>query len=465
MACRLSTPIIVASGRPGLAAGQLLAGKAVWQALVFSRSPALERFRDQLSQNRSISIFSPDTRRQTPSNDNRLSGASTVYCLHSPLLLVRSAQLSGCDHVSPVLRFNPYGGAKFMMSLARRVVLSLSMTALLALPLWLAQGQTNPAQNSPLKIGYLMDSLKVERWQTDLDTFQKRAKELGAEVLVETAEGDDELQLQQSRKLMDSGAKVLVLVAHDADKAARIVVAAKARHVPVLCYERLVRNSDVDFFVGSNAEVIGELQSSSLARLAPKGNYVLIGGSPTDNNAKVLREGQMRVLKPLIDSGEIKIVGDGWAKDWDPADAYAQMSNSIDSTKGDISAVVASNDGTAGGAIQALQEHHLAGKVLVSGQDADLAAIIRILDGTQTMTVYKPLGKQARLAAEAAVSLAAGTPVKNAASILIGDKTVQAIFLTPVVVTRDNVMQTVIKDGFQNLETIQKSLPKEKWPN
>jgi D-xylose transport system substrate-binding protein len=352
-----------------------------------------------------------------------------------------------------------------MQRLPYRLLLSLSMIALLVSLICLARGQTTSGQDAPLRVGYLMDSLKIERWQTDLDIFQKRAKELGAEVLVETAEGDDDLQLQQSQKLMDSGAKVLVLVPHDADKAARIVNAARARHVPVVCYERLVRNSDVDFFVGTNAEVIGELQSTALARLAPRGNYVLIGGSPADANAKLLRDGQMRVLKPLVDRGDIKIVSDGWAKDWDPAEAYAIMSQAIDLTKGDVTAVVASNDGTAGGAIQALQEHKLAGKVLVSGQDADLAAIIRILDGTQTMTVYKPLGLQAKLAAEAAVNLAAGNPLRNAVSIANGAKTVQAVFLTPVVVTKGNVKQTVIKDGFQNLETIQKSLPKEKWPN
>jgi D-xylose transport system substrate-binding protein len=352
-----------------------------------------------------------------------------------------------------------------MRCLQRRFLLSLSMTASVISLLCLAKNQTVRGQDAPLKIGYLMDSLKVERWQTDLDTFQKRAKELGAEVLVETAEGDDDLQLQQSQKLMDAGARVLVLVPHDSDKAARIVNAAKARHVPVICYERLVRNSDVDFFVGTNAEVIGELQSSTLARLAPKGNYVLIGGSPTDGNARVLRDGQMRALQASVDRGDIKIISDGWAKDWDPAEAYAIMSKAIDSTRGDVTAVVASNDGTAGGAIQALQEHKLAGKVLVSGQDADLAAIIRILDGTQTMTVYKPIGLQAKTAAEAAVSLANGTPIKNAVSIPSGTRTVQAIFMSPVVVTKDNVKQTVIKDGFQNLETIQKSLPKEKWPN
>ena len=140
------------------------------------------------------------------------------------------------------------------------------------------------------------------------------------------------------------------------------------------------------------------------------------------------------------------------------------MSAAIESTKGDIAAVVASNDGTAGGAIQALEEHKLAGKVLVSGQDADLAAIIRILDGTQTMTIYKPLGSQATLAAEAAVAWAKGETIKTTASVSIGNKTIPATLLVPVTVTKDNVKQTVIKDGFQNLETIQKSLPKEKWP-
>jgi D-xylose transport system substrate-binding protein len=172
----------------------------------------------------------------------------------------------------------------------------------------------------------------------------------------------------------------------------------------------------------------------------------------------------MTILKPLVERGEIKIVSDTWSKDWDPSEAYAHMNEAIESTKGEIAAVVASNDGTAGGAIQALEDHKLAGKVLVSGQDADLAAIIRILDGTQTMTVYKPLGSQAKLAAEAAVALAKGQAVRTTAAISIGNKSIPAILLDPVVVTRNNVKQTVIKDGFQNLETIQKSLSKEKWP-
>jgi D-xylose transport system substrate-binding protein len=335
---------------------------------------------------------------------------------------------------------------------------------LLLLAASVLHAQDQPAPSQSLKIGFLMDSLKIERWQTDLDNFQKRAGELGAEVLVETAEGDDELQLQQAQKLLDAGVKSLVLVSHDAEKAVRIVSAARAKQVPVLCYERLVRDSDVGFFVGVDASAVGFLQANSLAQIAPKGNYVLIAGSSADSNAKILRDSQWKVLKPLVDRGDIKVVSDTWSKDWNPTEAYVHMTEAIETAKGAITAVVASNDGTAGGAIQALAEHNLAGKVLVSGQDADLAAIIRILDGTQTMTVYKPLGSQAKLAAEAAVALAKGEPVKSAVSFTVGSRAIPAILLTPVVVTKDNVKQTVIKDGFQNLETIQKSLPKEKWP-
>ena len=351
-----------------------------------------------------------------------------------------------------------------MLTLSRR---RLPLALLAALALFFTpyvQAQAQQASSGTLKIGFLMDSLKIERWQTDLDKFQKRATELGAQVLVETAEGDDGLQLQQAQKLLAAGVKALVLVPHDAEKAVRIVNAAKAKRVPLICYERLVRDPDVSFYIGVDASAVGFLQASSLTQRAPKGNYVVIGGSPKDSNAITLHETQMRVLKPLVDRGDIKIVSDTWSKDWDPLEAYAHMSAAIESTKGDIAAVVAANDGTAGGVIQALEEHKLAGKVLVSGQDADLAAIIRILEGTQTMTVYKPIGAQAKVAAEAAVAAAKGEPVKTTSGFKVGDGSIPAIFLPPVVVTKGNVKETVIKDGFQNLETIQKSLPKEKWP-
>src|SRR5260370_2829060 len=332
-----------------------------------------------------------------------------------------------------------------MLTLLRRGLQPVILAADLLFTPPNSQAQEKQAAPGTLKIGFLMDSLKVERWQKDLDKFQKRAAELGAEVIVETAEGDDELQVQQAQKLLAAGVKALVLVPHDAEKAVRIVRAAKAKQVPLLCYERVVRDPDVSFFIGVDASAVGNLQAISLSQLARKGNYVLIGGSPSDNNAKILHDAQMGVLKPMVDHGDIKIVSDTWTRDWDPAEAYAHMSAAIESTKGDIAAVVASNDGTAGGAIQALEEHRLAGKVLVSAQDADLAAIIRILYGTQTMTVYKPLGSQATQASEAAVAYAKGDTVKTTAAISIGDKALPATLLPPIAVPQDNIKPTVIK--------------------
>jgi D-xylose transport system substrate-binding protein len=352
-----------------------------------------------------------------------------------------------------------------MFSLLKRLFHLVLVAALLFPSAAPAQSKEKSRLDEPLRIGLLLDSLKVERWQTDLDAFKKRAEELGAEVLVEAAEGGDDLQFAQAHKLLQAGVKSLVLVPHNTDEAVRIVASAKARNVAVLDYERLIRNSDIDCFVGSNAEAIGELQAASLIKLAPKGNYILLEGSSTDITASMLRDGQMKVLKPLADRGDIKILAEVWATDWMPIQAYAHMEEAIESSKGDIAAVLAASDGLAGGAIQALQEHKLAGKVLVSGQDADLAAIIRILEGTQAMTVYKPVRSEASQAAEAAVSLARGESLKTASMIPNGYKSVPAIFVAPVVVTKGNIKETVVRDGFQNLETIRRSLPRENWPN
>lgn len=316
---------------------------------------------------------------------------------------------------------------------------------------------------APVKIGFSIDSLKVERWQTDLDRFQKRTRELGATVVAESADGDDDLQFRQSKKLIDSGINVLVIVPHNTASAARIVEAAHAKGVKVLCYDRLIPNSDVDLFVGFDGASIGRLQAESLVRLAPKGNYALVAGSPTDSNAKALVDAQKQALTAYVERGDIKIISEFWAKDWSPDEAYVNTASLLSSHKGEVTAIVASNDGTAGGAIQALADKHLEGKVLVSGQDAELAAIIRLLEGTQTMTVYKPLVKEATLAADAAVALARNQAPHTSRTIDNGGKQVPAILLDGIAVTKDNVKQTVIKDGFQTAESIKHGLPKEKW--
>ena len=333
------------------------------------------------------------------------------------------------------------------------------LTVLATLLVIVLSGRLVRAQDgSKLKIGFSIEAMKGERWQTDLNSFEARAKQLGAEVISSDANGDDELQLKQVQDMIKAGIKVLVLLPHDTTKAGRMVDAAKAANVKVISYDRLVQNSDVDLYASFDRVEIGRMQAEYLVKHAPKGNYVLIAGSPNDEGAKTLHDAQMRVLQPHIDHGEIKVVADGYTKDWLPSDAYLFMLKAIDSAQGNIAAVLASNDGLAGGAIQALREHNLAGKVAVSGQDADLAAVICIAQGTQSMTVYKPITNEAVTAAEEAVRLAKGEKPHADGTTSNGKIKVPTILLKPVLVTKENIKTTVVKDGFQTLMSINQAL-------
>ena len=318
---------------------------------------------------------------------------------------------------------------------------------------------TNQNKSGKIRIGLSMDTLKEERWQKDRDIFVKKAEELGAEVLVQAADGKDETQVKQAESLLTQGIDVLVVIPHNAEVAATIVEAAKRKNVPVISYDRLIKNSDVDLYISFDNEKVGSMQAQYLVERAPKGNYVLIGGAPTDNNAKMFRDGQMRVLQPLVDKGDIKIVADQWARDWLAEEALKHTENALTMNNNDVAAVVASNDATAGGAIQALITKKLNGKVLVSGQDADLAGLQRIVDGSQSMTVYKPVTLLANRAAEAAVALAKKEKVDAPSKVNNGKTDVPSILLEPISVDKNNLDATVIKDGFHKREAVYKNAP------
>lgn len=338
----------------------------------------------------------------------------------------------------------------------RRTILSaMFATLLINTPLVRAQEHAKP------RIGFSLEAMKGERWQTDLNSFEARAKELGVEVISRDAQGDDARQFQQVKEMIKAGIKVLVLLPHTNAQASRMVETAKSANIKVISYDRLVLDSDVDLYVSFDRLEIGRMQAEYLVKAAPKGNYVLIAGSPNDEGAKTLHEAQMRVLQPYINSGDIKVIADAYIRDWLPSEAYLFMLKAIDSAKGNIAAVLASNDGLAGGAIQALREHNLAGKVPVSGQDADLASIICIAQGTQTMTVYKPVINEAVAAAEEAVRMANGEKTHADGAISNGKTRVPTIMLKPIVVTRDNIKSTVVKDGFQSLKSINRALPED----
>ena len=318
--------------------------------------------------------------------------------------------------------------------------------------------------DGPVRIGFSMDTLKEERWVRDKELVEQRAKEVGAQVSVQVANGDDNLQIKQCESLLTQGVDVLIVAPHNGVAAAAIVEAAHRQGVPVISYDRLIRNSDVDLYVSHQVVRIGEMQAKYLLDRAPKGNYVVVGGAPTDNNALLLHEGQMKVLQPAIDRGDIKVVVDQYAKEWQASEALNIVENALTKFNNDIVAVVASNDGTARGAVQALEGQGLAGKVLVSGQDADLASLKLIAQGKQTMTIYKPLQPLAFGAVDAAVRLARGEQVEAADRVNNGKLDVPSILHEPTAVDKNNLAQTVIKDGYHKLEDVYKDVPRDQWP-
>ena len=322
-----------------------------------------------------------------------------------------------------------------------------------------------PPAGDKIVIGFSMDTLKEERWQRDRDLVVAKGKELGADVIVQAANGNDELQISQAENMLTQGVNVLLVAPHNGKTAATIVEAAHKAGVPVISYDRLIRDSDVDLYVSFDNVRVGEMQASYLTQRKPKGNYLLIGGAPTDNNARLFRDGQMNVIKPLVDKGDIKIISDQWAKEWQPVEALKITENALTQNNNAVDAVVASNDGLAGAAIQALGEQKLAGKVLVSGQDAELAACQRIANGTQAMTVYKPIKRLAEKATELAVKLAKKQPHgETTKPVNNGKIDVPSVLLDPVQVDKDNLVTTVIADGYQKLDQVYKDVPKDQWP-
>ncbi|EOC0025607.1 D-xylose ABC transporter substrate-binding protein [Cronobacter sakazakii] len=299
-----------------------------------------------------------------------------------------------------------------------------------------------------VKIGMAIDDLRLERWQKDRDIFVSKAESLGAKVFVQSANGNEETQMSQIENMINRGVDVLVIIPYNGQVLSNVVAEAKREGIKVLAYDRMINNADIDFYISFDNEKVGELQAQSLVDKVPQGNYFLMGGSPVDNNAHLFRDGQMKVLKPFIDSGKIKVVGDQWVDGWLPENALKIMENALTANNNKIDAVVASNDATAGGAIQALSAQGLAGKVAISGQDADLAGIKRIIAGTQTMTVYKPITQLANTAAEVAVELGNDKQPKSDATLNNGLKEVPARLLTPIKVDKSNIGSTVIKDGF-----------------
>ena len=324
------------------------------------------------------------------------------------------------------------------------------------------------AQRERPLIGLSLDTLKEERWQGDRDQFTARVSELGADVLCLSASGDDAQQIRDVEGLISRQVDVMVIVPHDGQAMAKAVKLCQKAGIPVISYDRLIRDSEVDIYLSFDNVRVGELQGRFLMdTLKPSSarpaRLIRLYGARTDNNAVLFKQGPDQALKPYIDSGAVKVVWEDWTEDWKPENAKRIGSAAITRHGAEFDAILASNDGTAGGAIQALREEKITGK-LVTGQDAELVAVQRIASGEQAMTIYKPLKTLARGAADMAVRLARRQVVVAEAKVNNGLMDVPSKLFDVVTVTRDNITRTVIADGFHTYDAVYSVVPEAARP-
>jgi len=306
-------------------------------------------------------------------------------------------------------------------------------------------------------VGVSWSNFQEERWKTDEAAIKAVIEKAGGKYLSADAQSSPAKQLSDIESLISRGANALIILAQDSDAIRPAVEKAAAEGIPVVGYDRLIEIPSAFYITFDNKEV-GRLQARSVFAMKPKGNYAFIKGSSTDPNADFLFAGQMEVLKAAMDRGDVKNVGEAYTDKWLPAIAQQNMEQILTKNGNKVDAVVASNDGTAGGAVAALAAQGLAGTVPVSGQDGDKAALNRIALGTQTVSVWKDARELGRRAAEIAMELAGGkkmTDIAGAATFDGGPKKqkMTSLFLTPIAITKDN-LGTVIDAGWVTKDVV-----------
>ncbi|MCE5974107.1 D-xylose ABC transporter substrate-binding protein [Sinirhodobacter sp. WL0062] len=305
-----------------------------------------------------------------------------------------------------------------------------------------------------MTVGVSWSNFQEERWKTDEAAIKGALEAAGAKYISADAQSSSAKQLSDIEALMAQGVNALIVLAQDTAAIGPAVQAAADEGIPVIAYDRLIEDSRAFYLTFDNVEV-GRMQARAVLEAAPKGNYVMIKGSPTDPNADFLRGGQQEVLQAAIDAGDITIVGEAYTDGWLPANAQRNMEQILTANDNKVDAVVASNDGTAGGAVAALTAQGMV--VPVSGQDGDHAALNRVAKGTQTVSVWKDARELGKAAGEIAVALAGGTEMKAVDGAMEwtspAGTTMTAKFLAPMPITKDN-LSAVVDAGWITKDTL-----------
>ena len=301
-------------------------------------------------------------------------------------------------------------------------------------------------ESTPLQIGMSFDTFVLERWIRDRDIFVSTASDLGAEVNIQNANGDAEEQASQIEYLIDKGMDVLVIVAVDGTSASleSAVKRAHSKGIKVLAYDRIIQNANVDLYASFDNTEVGRLMARSvLSQIPENGRIAALYGSPADYNVVLVEQG----IKEILDGTDTELVYENYADNWKAEYAYNQMNECID-TVGAIDAVICGNDGLAAMAFKSLSEHRMADDVCLVGQDADIDACQRIVEGNQYMTVFKSIDHLAKQSAQYAVMLARDEDPQLTETFNDGTYDVPYLKLDPVAVTKENMDEEIISSRF-----------------
>jgi D-xylose transport system substrate-binding protein len=341
------------------------------------------------------------------------------------------------------------------------VLATLTTMAILSLSCSRKQdAQADQGDKPAVTIGFSIatDTFVTERWNKDMKIFTGAAKELGAEVLIQLSAGGTKEQISQINFLVNRKIDVLVVIAHDTEMIAGAIKQVKDSGIPVVAYDRMIMGVPIDAYISFDNMEVGRLFGRALTTAVPRGRYLVVNGSIRDTNSYEVNAGLYEILGPLINEGKIQVAQEIWLEEWSFDEALEKIGAILDKST-DFDAISCGNDQIANAAIQLLSERRLAGKVAVVGQDADLINCQRVVEGTQLMTVYKPLAKLASRAARLAVAIATDTDFPHDT---LRDNTsgtmVPSYIETPLAVGRDNMDGTIIRDGFHSGEDVYRNI-------
>lgn len=312
----------------------------------------------------------------------------------------------------------------------------------------------NVSAQAKKTIGLLMDDFNASRWKYDSSLIALKVKAAGYDIMIRVCDSDTAVQHQQAKDLLKAGVCVLVVIPANSMAAANVVRTAHKTNVPVIAYDRLILNCDLDYYISFNNEKVGELQAEYiLKKINYKGSIMLMNGPEFDANSLLFKKGQMNILKPYIDSGAVKIIYDRYLSEWTSMEAYMEGNDFLSSYTGKIDGVIAAADLISEGIIDALTIFRPNEKIYITGQDASVIAYYNILENTQGMTVYKPLDLLATKAAELACKLAAKSEVEDPRSAVFnGVKNVPYIKLEPLLITKENLETLLDKSNYLSEE-------------